>query len=82
MSCGVSHIRVSDPTWLWLWPAATDPIRPLAWEPPYAVGAALKRHTNKQIIHVIKYYSQIFILMPIEYLHVFTIIYLTHLGCS
>jgi len=28
--------------WLWRWPAAVALIRPLAWEPPYAVGAALK----------------------------------------
>ena len=28
--------------WLWYRPAATAPIRPLAWEPPYAVSAALK----------------------------------------
>ena len=33
-----------DPALLWLWhrPAATVPIRPLAWESPYAMGAALK----------------------------------------
>ena len=33
---------VNDPTLLWLWrrPAARAPIRPLAWEPPYAAGAA------------------------------------------
>ena len=31
---------------LWRRPAATAPIRPLAWEPPYAAGAALKRHTQ------------------------------------
>ena len=31
-----------DPALLWLWCrlAATAPIRPLAWEPPYATGAA------------------------------------------
>ena len=29
--------------WLWHRPAATVPIWPLAWEPPYAVGAALER---------------------------------------
>ena len=29
--------------WLWRRPAATAPIRPLAWEPPYAVGAALEK---------------------------------------
>ena len=45
MSCGVGHRRSSDPMLLWLWsrPAATAPIGPVAWEPPYAVGAALKR---------------------------------------
>ena len=29
--------------WLWCRLAATAPIRPLAWEPPYAAGVALKR---------------------------------------
>ena len=28
--------------WLWLWPALVALIGPLAWEPPYAVGMALK----------------------------------------
>uniref|UniRef100_A0A8D1BHD7 Cytosolic iron-sulfur assembly component 3 n=1 Tax=Sus scrofa TaxID=9823 RepID=A0A8D1BHD7_PIG len=34
--------RGSDPALLWLWrrPVATAPIQPLAWEPPYAAGAA------------------------------------------
>ena len=34
-----------DPGLLWLWrrPAATAPIRPLAWRHPYATGVALKR---------------------------------------
>ena len=42
MSCGVGCRRGSDPVLLSLWCrlAATAPIRPLAWEPPYAVGAA------------------------------------------
>ena len=51
MSCGVDHRCGSDLVLLWLWhaPAAIAPIRPLAWEPPYAVGAALKKpKTNKQ----------------------------------
>ena len=45
MSCGVGHRRGSDPTLLWLWcrPAATAPIGPLAWEPPYAAGEALEK---------------------------------------
>ena len=36
---------VKDPMLLWLWcrPAAVAPAQPLAWEPPYAEGAALKR---------------------------------------
>ena len=34
--------------WLWLWPTATAPIRPLAWEPPYAAGEALKRQKTKK----------------------------------
>ena len=41
MSCGGS-----DSALLWL--ATIAPIRPLAWEPPCATGAALKRQTNKQ----------------------------------
>ena len=42
MSCGVGHRRGSDPALLWLWrrPVAIALIRSLAWEPPYAVGAA------------------------------------------
>ena len=32
--------------WLWCRLAATAPIRPLAWEPPNATGAALKRQNK------------------------------------
>ena len=41
MSCGVGHRCGLDPLLLWLWrrPAL---IWPLAWERPYATGAALK----------------------------------------
>uniref|UniRef100_A0A4X1TSJ4 Uncharacterized protein n=1 Tax=Sus scrofa TaxID=9823 RepID=A0A4X1TSJ4_PIG len=44
----------SDPVWLWLWHmlVATAPIRPLAWEPPSAAGAAqeiAKRQINQSI---------------------------------
>ena len=40
----------SDPALLWPWLtlAATAPIGLLAWKPPYAVGAALKRHKDKK----------------------------------
>ena len=44
MSCGVGCRRSLDPAMPWLWcrPAARAPIRPIAWAPPYAEGAALK----------------------------------------
>ena len=47
MSCGVGRRCSLDPALLWLWcrPAATAPIRPLAWEPPYAMK---RQQTNKQ----------------------------------
>ena len=35
---------------LWCRPAAVALIRPLAWEPPYAVGAALKKAKKKETI--------------------------------
>ena len=49
MSCGIDHRRGSDLALLWLWcrPVATALIRSLAWEPPYAVSAALERQSNK-----------------------------------
>ena len=45
VSCGVGHRCGLDPVLQWLWgrPAAAGPIQPLAWELPYATGAALKR---------------------------------------
>ena len=48
MSCGVGRRRNSDPTLVWLWCrlTVTAPIRPLAREPPYTVGAALKKKTK------------------------------------
>ena len=49
MSCGVGRRHGSDPMWLWLWrrPAATAPIRPLAWEPPHATYSAQKRQKDR-----------------------------------
>ena len=29
--------------WLWLRPVATAPIRPLAWDPPYAAGSGPRK---------------------------------------
>ena len=63
MSCGVGHRHGSDPALLWLWrrPAATAPIRPLAWEPPHAMGVALKRQKDqkkKKILHLLNTYFE------------------------
>ena len=59
VSCGEGRRCSSDPPLPWLWHrlAAIAPIRPLAWEPPSAARAALKRqkkNTNYK-------YSQIYI---------------------
>ena len=56
MSCGVGCRHGSDPAdpallWLWRRLAATAPIGPLAWEPPYAMGAVqeiAKRQKKKK----------------------------------
>ena len=49
MSCGVVRRCGSDPALPWLWCRLEDtaPIRPLAWEPPYARGAALEKTKKK-----------------------------------
>ena len=54
MSCGVGCRCGSDLMLLWLWrrPMAPTPIRPLAWEPPYAKGVALKKKTNKKLMYI------------------------------
>ena len=44
---------VKDLSLLWLWhrPAAVAPTGPPAWEPPHAIGATLKTHTqNKKTV--------------------------------
>ena len=50
MSCGVGCRCGLDPELLWL--SLVAPIRPLAWEPPYAAEVALemaKRQKKKKI---------------------------------
>ena len=59
MSCGVGCRRGSDLALLWLWcgPAAAAPVRPLAWEPPYAAGSGprkgkkTEKTKNKKTLH-------------------------------
>ena len=50
MSCGVGHRRSLDRVLLWLWcrRGAAALIGPLAWEPTYATGVALKRQERKK----------------------------------
>ena len=50
MSYGVGCRHGLDLALLWLWsrPAVVAPIPPLAWEPPYATGLALKRKTERK----------------------------------
>ena len=49
MSCGEGCRCGLDLVLLWLWRrlGAIALIRPLAWEPPYATGVALKRQKKK-----------------------------------
>ena len=64
MSCGVGCRCSSDLALLWLWyrPAATAPIRPLAWEPPYAMVSGprkgkktkKKKKKKKEFVHSIE----------------------------
>ena len=50
VSCGVGRKYSLDPALLWLWCRleAIAPILPLAWEPPYARGGALKKKKKKK----------------------------------
>ena len=48
MTCGVGHRHGSDTLLLWCRPAAVALIPSLAWEPLYAVGAALKKQKAKK----------------------------------
>ena len=43
MSCGVGHR-----------PAAVAPIRPLAWEPPCAMGVAIEKDQKQKKTHFLK----------------------------
>ena len=50
VSYGVGRRRGSDLVLLWLWCrlAAAASIQPLAWEPPYVMGEALKKKERKE----------------------------------
>ena len=61
MSCGVGRRFGLDLELLWLWhrQTAVAPIGPLAWEPPYAVGAALEKAKRQKKKKKKKYYLSI-----------------------
>ena len=50
MSCAIGRRLGWDPALLWLWRrlVAIAPIRPQAWEPPCAAGAALEKTKKKK----------------------------------
>ena len=50
MSCGADCRCGSDPVLLWLWrrPAATAPIRPLAWDPSYVAGSGPRKDKKER----------------------------------
>ena len=50
-NCSVGHRRGLDLALLWCRPAATAPIRPLAWELPHAKGAALRGKKDTASCH-------------------------------
>ena len=54
MSCGVGRGCSSGLELLWLWCrlASITPIGPLAWEPPCAISAALKRQKTNTYVCV------------------------------
>ena len=57
MSCGVGCRGGLDLALLWRKPAATAPIRPLAWEFPYAVAVVLKKKKREWIGNEVLLYS-------------------------
>ena len=69
MSFGVGCRHGLDPELLWLWcrPAATALIRPLAWEPPYAMGAALEKTKKKKRTLICIYLVLLFRAAPEAY---------------
>ena len=82
MSCGVGCRCGSNLALLWLWyrPAAVALIRPLAWETPYAAGAALKVKKQKDLVYVYMlsciiyhiYVVCVYMSIRLIYVHIYT----------
>ena len=81
MSCGVGYRHSSDLAllWLWLWLATTAPTRPLAWEPSYASGVALKRQAKKKKKKKKKKKSKCPLLLISIYLFIYLLATLRHM---
>ena len=74
MNCGKSRRHDLVLALLWLWPAAVALTGPLAWEPPYAMGTALKRKKEKKSIFSILE----FFLMYVQLLFFCSILLILH----
>ena len=76
VSWGVGRRHGSDPVLLWLWcrPAAVAPIRPLAWEPPYAAGVALKIKKFKKKFKKLDWNGFKRVVLGIGYMIVFSLL--------
>ena len=63
MSYGAHCRPSSDLALLWLWgrPSAAAPVQPLAWELPYATGAALEAKKKSPVENLLLYLYQIFL---------------------
>ena len=44
--------QITTLRWLWCGPAATAPIGPLAWEPPYAMGVVLEKKKKRDVLFI------------------------------
>ena len=72
-SCGIGLRHGFDPALLWLWCRleAAAPIQLLAWEPPYAVDAFLKKEKKIQFKTKNKFFLKLqYILLKITFLYV------------
>ena len=74
MSCGVGHGSDLALRWLWYRPASTAVIRPLAWEPQYAMGVTLKRPKKKKKKERKKKYMALKIKKFFSYVQVYLIL--------
>ena len=65
MNCGVGHRLGSDPELLWLWCrlVAVAQIRSLAWEPPSAMGVALRSKKKKKVLKKVHSSSLLWVIM-------------------